>query len=137
MLSNESSSDSALSEHDLPVDSDSLISRDGSGSPLFEGGLLIVWGCGEFGQHGHGHLNDVFSNDTVEAPLWLGQDRKVTSVACGSSHTLAITGKGQYCNHEPPHVPPPTPSYAQNVRVLHQSEAKLLWRATHSCKHGG
>ena len=70
-------------------------------SPSFEGGLLVVWGCGEFGQHGHGHVHDVPSADAVGSPLWLGQDRLLTSVACGSSHTLAITGGGGLPNYNP------------------------------------
>lgn len=55
-------------------------------------GLLLVWGCGEFGQHGHGHTEDVLSADARGSPLWLGQDRMVLQVACGSSHTLVLTG---------------------------------------------
>lgn len=58
----------------------------------FDGGPLIVWGCGEFGQHGHGHSEDVPCGDAVGSPLWLGQDRMVVDVACGSSHTLVLTG---------------------------------------------
>ena len=57
------------------------------------GGLLLVWGCGEFGQHGHGHTEDVLSADALGSPLWLGQDRMVLEVACGSSHTLVLTGQ--------------------------------------------
>lgn len=59
----------------------------------FDGGLLIVWGCGEFGQHGHGHSEDVRCCDAIGSPLWLGQDRMVVEVACGSSHTLILTGE--------------------------------------------
>lgn len=58
----------------------------------FDGGLLIVWGCGEFGQHGHRHSEDVPCCDAIGSPLWLGQDRMVVEVACGSSHTLILTG---------------------------------------------
>jgi len=57
----------------------------------FRGGLLLVWGCGEFGQHGHGHTEDVLSGDALVSPLWLGQERMVVEVACGSSHTLVLT----------------------------------------------
>ena len=56
-------------------------------------GFLLVWGCGEFGQHGHGHTEDVLSGDALGSPLWLGQDRMVLEVACGSSHTLVLTGQ--------------------------------------------
>lgn len=58
----------------------------------FDGGLLIVWGCGEFGQHGHGHSEDVPCCDAIGSPVWLGQERMVVEVACGSSHTLILTG---------------------------------------------
>lgn len=58
----------------------------------FSSGLLLVWGCGEFGQHGHGHKRDVHCADALGSPLWLGQDRMVLRVACGSSHTLVLTG---------------------------------------------
>ena len=58
----------------------------------FSSGLLLVWGCGEFGQHGHGHKRDVHRADALGSPLWFGQDRMVLKVACGSSHTLALTG---------------------------------------------
>ena len=58
----------------------------------FERGVLLVWGCGEFGQHGHGHTEDVPKSDALGFPLWLGQDRMVVEVACGSSHTLVVTG---------------------------------------------
>lgn len=57
-----------------------------------DGGLLIVWGCGEFGQHGHGHSEDVPCCDAVGSPVWLGQERMVIEVACGSSHTMILTG---------------------------------------------
>lgn len=57
----------------------------------FSSGLLLVWGCGEFGQHGHGHKGDVHRADALGSPLWFGQDRMVLKVACGSSHTLVLT----------------------------------------------
>lgn len=58
-----------------------------------EGGRLIVWGCGEFGQHGHGHIQDILCADAILTPVWCGEYRFVENVACGSSHTLIITGK--------------------------------------------
>lgn len=73
---------------DVPV----IIERPLESKRTFDGGLLIVWGCGEFGQHGHGHFEDVPCVDAVGSPLWLGQDRMVVDVACGSSHTLVLTG---------------------------------------------
>ena len=65
----------------------------------FDGGLLMVWGCGEFGQHGHGHSEDVPCCDAIGSPVWLGQERMVVEVACGSSHTLVLTGKYS-CNSQ-------------------------------------
>ena len=70
-----------------------FIERPPSKLCTFEGGLLIVWGCGEFGQHGHGHCEDVPIGDALGSPLWLGQDRMVAEVACGSSHTMVLTGQ--------------------------------------------
>ncbi|XP_031574986.1 serine/threonine-protein kinase Nek9-like [Actinia tenebrosa] len=56
-----------------------------------DAGLLLVWGCGEFGQHGHGHQNDVTITAGCMNHLILGQDGLVALVACGSSHTIVIT----------------------------------------------
>ncbi|KAK7481084.1 hypothetical protein BaRGS_00027624 [Batillaria attramentaria] len=55
---------------------------------------LLCWGCGEFGQHCQGHTNDVgFRESEVNqfgrAGGTLGA---VTSVACGASHTVVLTG---------------------------------------------
>lgn len=69
-----------------------IIERPLESESAFDGGLLVVWGCGEFGQHGHGHSEDVPCGDAVGSPLWLGPDRMVVEVACGSSHTLVLTG---------------------------------------------
>lgn len=86
------------------TETDDLIFSDGEEPPLecvpvlrplpstVDGGLLIVWGCGEFGQHGHGHSEDVPCCDAVGSPVWLGQERMVVEVACGSSHTMILTG---------------------------------------------
>lgn len=57
-----------------------------------DGGKLLVWGCGEFGQHGHGHQNDISLSTGLCNPLLLGQDVVVAKVVCGSSHTVCITG---------------------------------------------
>lgn len=57
-----------------------------------DAGLLLVWGCGEFGQHGHGHQNHVTITAGSMNHLILGQDGLVALVACGSSHTIVITG---------------------------------------------
>ena len=61
-----------------------------------DAGLLLVWGCGEFGQHGHRHQNDVPISAGSMNHLILGQDSIVALVACGSSHTIVVTGKGLF-----------------------------------------
>lgn len=86
----EETQESSSSDEELP---DVIIDRPHSKLSSFDGGLLIVWGCGEFGQHGHGHCEDVPIDDALASPLWLGQDRMVVEVACGSSHTLVLTGQ--------------------------------------------
>ncbi|XP_068693163.1 uncharacterized protein [Montipora capricornis] len=73
------------------AEEDSAIIKTSQSKNNFCRGLLLVWGCGEFGQHGHGHKEDVLCADALGSPLWLGQDRQVVKVACGSSHTLVLT----------------------------------------------
>ncbi|XP_048734330.2 uncharacterized protein LOC125650251 isoform X3 [Ostrea edulis] len=57
-----------------------------------EGRDLISWGCGEFGQHSHGHKEDVAFCDglvkkfpTVPTKL----------IACGASHTILVTNDNE------------------------------------------
>ena len=90
----ESQTDDFITNYDevLPVLPE-IIGQPLESKRTFNGGLLIVWGCGEFGQHGHGHSEDVTCGDAVGSPLWLGQERMVVEVACGSSHTLVLTGQ--------------------------------------------
>ena len=100
----------------------------------FEGGHLIVWGCGEFGQHGHGHTQDVQSTDALVTPLWYGEDRLVVRVACGSSHTLIITGNtkllciDQYINSTSPPIPIPPP--IAHSRYLFNSHTQAVGDST-------
>lgn len=59
--------------------------------------FLLVWGCGEFGQHGHDTINgDVTLNRSLveynSGSLLLG-DEAPAIVECGSSHTLVLSGK--------------------------------------------
>lgn len=85
--------------------------------------LLLVWGCGEFGQHGH----DINGDVTLEGSLTelnLGErllnEESPVITAAGSSHTLALSesGKlyswgngtsGQLGNHTSQTVHKPTP----------------------------
>lgn len=85
----EETEESSSNEEELPYE---IIDRPQSKLCTFDGGLLIVWGCGEFGQHGHGYCEDVPITDALVSPLWLGKDRVVVEMACGSSHTLVLTG---------------------------------------------
>ena len=88
----ETQPDDFISNNDELPDVPVIIEQPLGTKSFFDGGLLLVWGCGEFGQHGHGHSEDVPCGDAVASPLWLGQDRMVVDVACGSSHTLVLTG---------------------------------------------
>ncbi|KAJ7312657.1 hypothetical protein OS493_039581 [Desmophyllum pertusum] len=58
---------------------------------LFNGGLLIVWGCGEFGQHGHGHSEDVPIGDALGCPPcgWM-----IIRSTAGGTVTVAHLGVG-------------------------------------------
>lgn len=60
---------------------------------IFDGGLFIVWGCGEFGQYGYGYCEDVFIIDVLVSFLWLGKDRVVVEVVCGLSYILVFIGQ--------------------------------------------
>ncbi|PVD19435.1 hypothetical protein C0Q70_19924 [Pomacea canaliculata] len=54
-------------------------------------GELLCWGCGEFGQHCHGHSGDVGFSDAMVDPCSLeGSSGGVSAVACGSSHTVLL-----------------------------------------------
>lgn len=62
---------------------------------LMEGGFVLSWGTGYFGQLGHGDDNSWDNPKMIYAldPNKLGTH--VTSVACGGSHSGAITESGQ------------------------------------------
>lgn len=73
-----------------------------------EGRDLISWGCGEFGQHSHGHKEDVAFCDglvkkfpTVPTKL----------IACGASHTILVTSK---CPKKARHVA----NFQHSINVL-------------------
>ena len=55
-----------------------------------EGGEILTWGSGSYGNLGHGDNTDVSSPKLVEALL----GKQCISVACGSKHTLALTAAG-------------------------------------------
>ena len=55
--------------------------------------MLRIWGCGEFGQHGHGTEEEI----TFEkSQLAITANSNVKAISCGSSHTLALTGESMY-----------------------------------------
>ena len=58
---------------------------------LPENGDLYSWGHGGYGQLGHA---DIDKSAPVLVKSNLG-DRKVTQVACGSYHSLALTANGE------------------------------------------
>ena len=57
---------------------------------------LIVWGCGEFGQHGLTQNGDVTFEMALckfkSGALMLPDGQLPVSTVCGSSHTLVLTG---------------------------------------------
>lgn len=59
--------------------------------------VLLVWGCGEFGQHGHGHRDDVHCGDPDGrwiVPKAMQLDcKRIEQAACGASHTLVLLGR--------------------------------------------
>ena len=57
---------------------------------ISEGGEVLTWGAGSYGNLGHGDNTDVYSPKLVEALL----GKSCISVACGSKHTLALTAAG-------------------------------------------
>ena len=62
---------------------------------------LLSWGCGEFGQHGHGHTEDVLPGQAYLENFYrcCGMDVRIKAISCGGSHTVIITGeiKKQKC----------------------------------------
>ncbi|XP_076102267.1 uncharacterized protein LOC143071676 isoform X3 [Mytilus galloprovincialis] len=54
---------------------------------------LISWGCGEFGQHGHGIQEDVPIDDGLIDNFI--NNSQVKMVACGASHVIVVTNDNQ------------------------------------------
>ncbi|KAK9903587.1 hypothetical protein WJX75_009396 [Coccomyxa subellipsoidea] len=52
---------------------------------------VYSWGWGDFGRLGHGDCNDVF----IPQPIKALAGRNIVKVACGDTHTLAITDTGE------------------------------------------
>ena len=55
-------------------------------------GHLLCWGCGEFGQHGHGYKKEVAFLDGAVEQFCKG-DNLIKYVSCGASHTAVVTSK--------------------------------------------
>ncbi|XP_052141834.1 ultraviolet-B receptor UVR8-like [Oryza glaberrima] len=51
---------------------------------------LYSWGWGDFGRLGHGNSSDVFNPQPIQAL----QGVRITQIACGDSHCLAVTVAG-------------------------------------------
>ncbi|XP_030832752.1 ultraviolet-B receptor UVR8 isoform X2 [Strongylocentrotus purpuratus] len=60
-------------------------------------GLLLSWGCGEFGQHGHGGSGENVSSEgaLVDHGDSLVRSHRVKHISCGSSHTAVVTGQDE------------------------------------------
>ncbi|CAC5359671.1 unnamed protein product [Mytilus coruscus] len=54
---------------------------------------LISWGCGEFGQHGHGIQEDIPIDDGLIDNFINNNQVKMT--ACGASHVIVVTNDNQ------------------------------------------
>ncbi|XP_078690697.1 uncharacterized protein LOC144921490 isoform X2 [Branchiostoma floridae x Branchiostoma belcheri] len=56
-----------------------------------EDGSLVVWGCGEFGQNGHGRVGDVAATEGLVAEFPPKNGARVKLLACGASHSIVVT----------------------------------------------
>ncbi len=54
---------------------------------------MYSWGCGWYGQLGHGNLNNSYIPKIVEIPVF--KDTKFMMASCGSKHTIALDTDGQ------------------------------------------
>lgn len=53
---------------------------------------LLCWGSGELGQTGHGRPGDIGPEKACLREFTEGQLGRVKLLACGSSHSIVITG---------------------------------------------
>lgn len=58
-------------------------------------GRLLSWGCGEFGQHGHGGSGENVSSEgaLVDHGDPMARSHRIKHISCGSSHTAVVTGR--------------------------------------------
>lgn len=56
-------------------------------------GHLLSWGCGEFGQHGHGYKKEIAFLDGALEMFCGPREHQAKYVACGASHTAIVTSK--------------------------------------------
>lgn len=70
----------------------SVIDGVSSISSRSNSGMLLSWGCGEFGQHGHCHHSDVSLVDS-EVKFFTERRAKVKHMASGASHSIVVTGE--------------------------------------------
>lgn len=60
-------------------------------------GRLLCWGSGEFGQTGRGRTNDIScQHGLLERFTTTPPGGRVKFVACGSSHTVIVTGRSTF-----------------------------------------
>ena len=66
-----------------------------------DGGRLLCWGNGEFGQTGQGRTSDISCQRGLLKQFATSEhDARVKIVACGSSHTVVVTRKLTLLSHQ-------------------------------------
>ncbi|XP_054755639.2 uncharacterized protein LOC129261609 [Lytechinus pictus] len=64
---------------------------------LNQEGQLLSWGCGEFGQHGHGGSGENVSSEDalVDHVDSANRSHRIKHISCGASHTAVVTDKDE------------------------------------------
>ncbi|XP_022105615.1 X-linked retinitis pigmentosa GTPase regulator-like isoform X2 [Acanthaster planci] len=111
LLQSATSDDATSSEHpgDSLVANGQRIQTDTSKMGTDDGHILS-WGCGEFGQHGHGHMDNVSPDGSLLKHFYEqiakmagtreglprgGTVPRLKTFACGASHTIVVTASDQ------------------------------------------
>ncbi|KAJ8414928.1 hypothetical protein AAFF_G00024510 [Aldrovandia affinis] len=61
-----------------------------------QGAELQCWGCGDLGQTGRGGAGDVAPHRAMLEAFTPGKLGRVKLMACGSSHSIVVTGFSSY-----------------------------------------